>query len=140
MCARACLRVGRAKSWQVVGWFSSRGGCTSLSPPTGCSSSAPGSERGPLGRRPLSTSPSFFFFFWAVGERHRSDTFFRFQWQICNHRPSLVFPYKARKRWNDHRPEVTNNVYISIFRVMEKKDKHSSLPSKISINVVFFFK
>lgn len=35
-------------------------------------------------------------FFLAVGERHRWDTFFRFQWQIFNQGPSLVFPYKAR--------------------------------------------
>lgn len=41
-----------------VGGFSSRGGCIFPSPPTGCSSSAPGSGRGPLGRRPLSTLPS----------------------------------------------------------------------------------
>lgn len=80
---------------------SSRAGCTFLSPPTGYSSSAPGSGRDPLGRRPLSTLPGF-------GKRQR---------HFWNSRGSLLpqsilyplsFPYKARK--SDQRPEVNNYV------------------------------
>lgn len=57
---QVCIGQG-GDSWKVLaGWFSSsREGCTFLSPPTGCSSSALGSGKGPLERRPLSTLPSF---------------------------------------------------------------------------------
>lgn len=67
-----------------------------------------------------------------MGERHRWVTFFRFQWQIYNRR--LVFPYKARERWNDH--WVPNDVHISIFRVswIKRTRRH-----RLKIAQVFLF-
>lgn len=77
------------------GVVSSREGCIFLSPPMGCSSSAPGSKTDPLGHHLLSTLPNF--------ERRQKETrdFFKFHWDfittVC---PLSIssFPYKARQR------------------------------------------